>query len=643
MPVADAACAALLAIAALAIAWHAGVKGVGAVPDVARGLGAVLVLTVVCGYAPARVLVPREMRPHFALFVPLVGCAVAGLALTALGFAGLPLTASIAAVLAIAVLAGGVARSRLGPARAEREQVRRSGGRLYTLAWPAYLAVLLTAILLVPMFQTGLTTVPGVNPDGMLGVGVAELLQTSHPRGSDVDLPVDTMPLVWRSKYPIYYVLAATSTLSGLEPIKVFGAESAFLAALVAIAFMLMARYGLRAGPRAGLLVMAVVGLDALTAHLAGHPYHNQLWGALALPLILLFGMRFIHTRASRDGVLLALFTILGVSAYPLMVAFPALALGAGALALWRGRERPSLRIRRPGTARAAVVAAALLLLAVPAVLVLGEGILEKSSSAAELLLSGGSLGPWRGDLRAYKPPGFFVGVADGWGYAAAALIAAAGTLGLLRAPRAWGVALGTVALGALAFAVLFRVREFGEYFHFKVLAFLAPLLLTAAAVWLGRTAAAGGRGARAALAAGAIFLGAQILGLAGEVAGTGQQLDPTTLELREASAALPRRASVRIDVPPGGRQLWAAYMLVDHPLSASAPLVGTTFPHAPAGRKADFILADGRIALDPWPDSAGPPLFENGGYRIYRMRRDVPGPDVSSKRLVDSLSPAFE
>jgi len=643
VPAADAACAAILALAALAIAWHAGVKGFGAVPDVARGLAAVLVLTVVCGYAPARLLLPRELAPHFALFVPLVGCAVAGLALSALGFAGVPFVASIAVVLATGVAAGGLARARLGPARADPVEVRRCGGRLYTLGWPGYLAVLLTAILLAPIFQAGFATVPGVNPDGMLGVGVAELLQTTHPRGSDVDLPVDTMPLVWRSKYPIYYVLAGTATLSGLEPIKVFAAESAFLAALAAIAFMLMARHGLQAGPRAGVLVMAVVGLDALMAHLAGHPYHNQLWGALALPLILLFGMRFIGARARRDAALLALFATLGVSAYPLMVAFPALALGAAALVTRHRRGRFSPRIRRPRAARSAAMGVALVLVAVPAVLVLGEGVLEKAGSAAELLVSGGSLGPWRGDLRSYKPPGFFVGVPGAWGYAAAALVAVAAALGLRRAPRAWGVALGAVAAGALAFALLFRVREFGEYFHFKVLAFLAPLALTTGAVWVGRSAGGPGRGARAALVGGALFLCVQVVGLAGEVAATGQQLDRSLLGLREASADLPRGASVRIDVAEGGPQLWSAYMLAGHPLSASAPVVGTTFPHAPAGRKADYILADGRVALDPWPDAVGPPVFDNGDYRIYRMRPDVPGPDVSSKRLVDSLSPAFE
>ena len=634
--------AVLLAAGALAIAAHANANGAGAIPDLARGIAAILALTTLCGYAPARLLLPRDLLPHFALFVPLVGCAVASLSLTALGFAGVPFTVSLTTVLVLGAVAAIVVRSHTGPARAERALVERAGGRLLTLAWPTYLAALLVAILFVPMFQGGYVSVPGMNPDGMLGVGVAELLQNTHPRGSDVDLPIDTMPLVWRSKYPIYYVMAGTSTLSGLEAIKVFAAEAAVLAALTAIAFMLMAVYGLRAGPRGGLLVMAVIGFNALIGHLADHPYHNQLWGTLALPMILLFGLRFAESRRREDAVLVALFGGLGLSAYPLMVLFPALALMAGGLVVLRrtqGKRR--LRFPRPRTKRSLALALALGAVAVPATLVVALGVLEKSTAAADLLLRGGLL--WRGDLQAYKPLGFFVGVPTVLGNVAAALALAAAVLGLRRAPGAWRAGLGAAVLGGLAFAVFFRLRELGEYFHFKVLAFVAPLVLTAAAVWLAGHAGKGGRRAGVALVAGAAFVGAQLAGLGQEMAGTGVQLNSRTYELREVSKQLPENASVRLDVLPDGNQLWAAYMLEDHPISASYPLVGTTFPYAPPGRKADYILADGRIRVIPWPDADGPPIFDNGQFRVYRMRRDVPGPDTSSKRLVDNLSPAFD
>ncbi|MBA2792540.1 MAG: hypothetical protein H0U32_00925, partial [Thermoleophilaceae bacterium] len=512
-----------------------------------------------------------------------------------------------------------------------------------TLAWPTYLSVLLVAILLVPMLQAGYTSVPGQNPDGLLGVGVAELLQNTHPTGSDTDLPIDTMPLVWRSKYPIYYVLAGTSTLSGLEPIKVFAAEAAVLAALTAIAFMLLALYGLRAQPRAALLVMAMIGFNSLIGYLAGHPYHNQLWGTLALPMILLFGMRWLEMRSRADAALFALFTALGLSAYPLMVLFPALALAAGAIVLRRGSHTPRPRLRRPRTARSIALAVAVTAIAVPAALVVVLGVLEKSSSAASVLVSGGSLDPWRGDLQSYKAPGFFVGVPAAWGYLAAGLVLAAGTLGLRGVPPAWRAALGSAVLGGLAFALFFRFRDFGEYFHFKVLAFVAPMLLTAAAVWLAQRTTRSGRGARVALIAAAVFVGAQLVGLSDEIGRISRQVDRQLFDLRDAAKGLPAGASVRLDVLPDGRQLWAAYMLKDHPLSASNPLSGTTFPYARYGRKADYILADTRLSISPWPDADGPPIFDNGAFRVYRMRRDVPGPDTSSKRLVDSFSSGFK
>jgi len=632
----------LLGLVALAVAVEAGVQGVAAVPDVARGIAATLALIVLCGLAPTRLLLPRELLPHFALLVPLVGCAVAALALTALGFAGVPFGVSVATVLILGVVAAVVVRLRLGPARADVAENERAGGRLLAVGWPAYLAALLVAMLLVPVFQAGYATVLGQNPDGMLGVGVAELLQSTHPRGTDPTQPIDTMPLVWRSKYPIYYVLAGASTLSGLEPLKVFAAGAAVLGALTAIAFMLLALYGLRASPRAGLLVLAVVGLNSLLGHLVLHPYYNQLWGTLALPMILLFGMRWLEERRRADAGLLVLFGALGLSAYPLMVLFPALALTAGALVL-RRHSLPRLRFRRPRTARSIALTVAVVALGVPAALVVVLGVVEKSTSAAELLVTGKSLGPWRGDLQGYKSLGFFVGVPSVWGYLAAGLVLATGGLGLREASPAWRAALGAAVLGGLGFALFFRLREFGEYFHFKVLAFVAPMLLTVAAVWLARHTRGRGLGARAALVVSVALVGAQLIGLSAEIGRTNPQVDASIFGLRDAARGLPEGASLRLDVIPDGRQLWAAYMLSEHPLSASNPLVGTTFPHAKFGRKADYILADSRIPISPWPDADGPPIFDNGTFRVYRMRREVPGPDTSSKQLVDTLSPAFE
>ncbi len=633
---------ALAAVAApLAIAAYAGVKNVGAVPEVTRAVAATMLLVSVAGYAPARLLVPPALWPHFPVCVGLVGCVSAGLGLTALGFLGLPFEVSLPLLLGAGAVAGVAIRLRLGPARPDQNDLAAAGGRRFTLAWPSYLAVLLVALLVAPVFANGYATVQGRNPDAMLGVGTAELLQNAHPTAIDEDLPVDRMPLVWQSKYPIYYVLAGASSLSGLDPIRTFAAFSAVLAALTAAAFMLVARYTLGAGPRATVLTMALVGLDTAVAYLALHPYHNQLWGMMALAPILLFGLRLLNRPNRRDAVLVAGFLVLGLAAYPLMVLFPALAFAAAGVTAYRS-GRLSIRPRLPRTrlGRAGWVAA--VLLAAPAVLAIGDGVVEKSASAAELLLSGSSLGPWRGDLDHYLPPGFFLGVPGVLGYVAALVVLAAAALGVRRLPAVQRGAFAAMIAGGLLFGVYFRFRELGEYFYFKVLAYLAPVVLVAAVV--GLAARTGRRGAGGlALAASVALVALQLAGLRQEIAVTGLQLEAETLELREAAARLPEGASLRVDVLPDGRQLWVSYMLNDHPLSTLAPLTGTTYPHIPPGRKADFIVADSRIRLDPWPDSEGPPLFDNGKFRLYRMRAGVPGPDLSSKRMVDVLSPAFE
>jgi len=270
-------------------------------------------------------------------------------------------------------------------------------------------------------------------------------------------------------------------------------------------------------------------------------------------------------------------------------------------------------------------------------------GVIEKSVSAAELLLSGSSLGSWRGDLDYYLPPGFFIGVPGVLGYVAAPLVLAAAVLGVRRLPAIQRGAFAAMIAGGLLFGVYFRFRELGEYFYFKVLAFLAPVVLVAAVV--GFAARTGRRGAGGlAIAASVALVALQFAGIRQEIAVTGLQLEAETLELREAADRLPEGASLRVDVLPDGRQFWVSYMLNEHPLSSPIPRTGTTFPYMPFGRKADFIVADNRIKdVDPWPDSEGPPLFENGNFRIYRMRAGVPGPDRSSKRMVDDLSPAFE
>ena len=487
--------------------------------------------------------------------------------------------------------------------------------------------------MLIPSFQAGYATVPGSNPDGMLAVGSAELLQHTPPATTDTSLPVDEMPPVWRSKYPIYFVLAGASTLSGLDPVETFGAVAALLTALAAAGFMLLARYGLRAPPPVAVAVMAVVGLCSAVGYLAVHPYFNQLWGLVALGPMLLFGLRFIDAPNRRDAVLVALFTVLGLAAYPLMVVFPAVILPVAAVTARRAGgfdlpPRPSLP--RSRAARAALAVAALV--AVPAALVLTIGIVEKSRAAAELLLTGESLAEWRGDLDFYFAPGFFIGVPGPLGYVFAVAVLAAAVAALRELPRPAATGLGAVIVAALGLALMFRLREFGEYFYFKILAFLGPLLLTAAVIWVGSQARRGRNVAIVVGVAAAAFVSLQLVGLRDEIAVAGRQADRSVLELTDAARDLPPGATIRVDVPPGTTHLWAGYALHERALVTGWPLVGTTYPSVPFGRRADYLLRDREGPVSP--DAAGGPVFRNDRFELYRMRPRVPGPDRASRRM---------
>ena len=114
--------------------------------------------------------------------------------------------------------------------------------RLDATAWPAYIAVLLLCIALVPLFRSGFATVIGSGSDAHLAAGTAEFLKHARPGTVDASLPVDQVPLVWRSKPPIYYAFAAVSSLSGLETYEVLSVLGALLLTLAAVGWFVFAR-----------------------------------------------------------------------------------------------------------------------------------------------------------------------------------------------------------------------------------------------------------------------------------------------------------------------------------------------------------------------------------------------------------------
>src|SRR5213078_2491741 len=150
---------------------------------------------------------------------------------TLLGLLHVPLKASLALVLGAGVALAVVAVRRT-PAPPRADPVTH-------VAVPLALTALVVALALVPSFRSGLLTVQGQNGDAVMAAGTAELLSHAPPTAVRPDLPLDRVPLVWRSKLPIYYGLAATSELAGQDPIVAFSTVAAVVLALVALGFYL--------------------------------------------------------------------------------------------------------------------------------------------------------------------------------------------------------------------------------------------------------------------------------------------------------------------------------------------------------------------------------------------------------------------
>jgi hypothetical protein len=604
-----------------------------AVLDGVRAAAATGALFFACGYAPARLLAPAALRPYTALLALALGAVTSSVTLAALGLLHVPFGVSLPAVAAAGIASALAVRVRQGPARANGRFAERLG-------WPLLLGLVIAAVALSPVWRTGFGTVVGQNGDVVLAVGSAELVKHAPPTAVRPELPIDRIPLVWRSKYPIFYALAAVSSLSGLSVIAAFPFLAAAMLALAAFGFYLLARVGLRAPPAAGLAGMAAVGLSRLPIHVADHPFYNQLWALFALPFILVAGIAFVREPGARAFLALMAFGAIGAFAYPLMLPFPLLFL---AVAAWQARSRwdlsaaaRRLRARRPAWLIALGGLAGVALLAV-----LVRGVVEKSASAVVALSPWGDLSAWSG-LMPHMPFHRAFGLLDPGGAAFVgielALVLAAAAYALWRAPRDAGVPLAVTAAAGLAASVYFLHRSQAELFYFKTVGFVGPLVELLAVLGLvelvrRRRPAALAAGAAAVLAAFAVAIA---LNTRRELLGTNDYASRNVLALRDWSRALPPGATIRIDVPPSGHQLWADYMLSDRRVCALRPLVGF-FPYAPYGRRATYALT-----LNPQPrprDAVGPPLRAGPQFQLWRLRPNLPGPDNCSHRMVDSIT----
>ena len=601
-------------LAALVIARDADVAGPAALPGVLQALAGSLALLLVCGFPLARLLVPASIARWRPLLVLPLGAVGSALGLTLLGFAAVPFEVSLPVLLVAAAAACLVTARRPVP----------GGGRVPVAQLAALAAVgaLIVALALVPTFRSGLLTVTGFGSDAHQATGTAFFLQHSYPTIFDESLPIDEVTPAWRSKFPIYYALAAAASVSGLETWETIMAFGALILALGGVGFFLLARHTFGAALGVAAVAGAVAVLDQRVLHLPMHPYYNQLWGLFTLPFSIVFAHLWLRERSWRAAALAGLFTLMGALAYPLMLPFPVLAIGG---AWWMDKRASGTRVRDDlrglwhGRRSLVWMIPAGLLLAVPIF-----GVLEKIGEGVRLLGNlDTALVDWQGDLAFHPPVGEFLAVADVPGRTLLVIAVCATALaGLWRAERGLGLPLGITLLLAGLAAALFGVLDDGQYLYFKILAFAGPLILVAAVVWLGSL-----RPAFLAVGALALLSASALAGADDEIDQSFDQLTPQTLELRDWSRELPSGATIRLDTPPPA-QLWEAYVLSDRRLGSRLP--NDDYPAVARSASADYAID--WAGTPPPPDSVGGPLRRNRRYLLWRLDGSG-GPDTTSRR----------
>jgi hypothetical protein len=257
-------------------------------------------------------------------------------------------------------------------------------------------------------------------------------------------------------------------------------------------------------------------------------------------------------------------------------------------------------------------------------------GVIEKAHSAFNVVFNPGrSLQSWGGDVFDYFPEAQFLG-AHQWVQlvVVAPLLAWGAFVALRAAPRRIRLALIALFAFAVVFAIEFRLRKYGYYFHFKTLAFAAPVLLVTAAAGLARVR-------RGWIAVVVLLMFANNAG-SNEIGTTFDELPRSTLALRAVNAGIPADSSIRIDIVPT-EQNWIAFMLHAHPLCSRHPLLNTSYPHVRISRKADYILTAVNAARPA--DAVGPPVRRLDAFTLYRQKPSVPGPENCSRAMVQTVT----
>jgi hypothetical protein len=383
---------------------------------------------------------------------------------------------------------------------------------------------------------------------------------------------------------------------------------------------------------------MGIVGLDQMVLHTGMHPYFNQTWGYFTLPFSLTLAWWTVRHRSRGALALLVLFLAVAAFAYPLELPIP-----LAVLAVFAALD-PNLRASAGTVWRRVWGRRRGLLWAIPVALALAipvYGVGQKLVSGAVVVFDPHhSLLTWGGDLLAFIPEYQFLSLGGSflWPLAAAAMAGFA-YFGLRDRPRELRIGVFAVlVVGALA-ALDFRLRTYGWYFEFKILAFVAPLLVVCAAAGISRLR---WRWLAWVLLGGFAF--AASTGALAETRTTYDQTPKALLQLQSWSHSLPRAASIRLDITPGA-QLWAQYMLAGHPICSELPLLGTSYPHVTFSTKADYALVEvgppGSPAprLNPPYGAVGHPVFENASYALYRLSPTLSGRDTCARETVQTVT----
>jgi hypothetical protein len=597
---------------ALGLAQYAGVVGRGGTGGALHVTIAIVVLFGIVGFGATRLWLPAGLRRHEALWILPVGAIGSALELALLAYAFVPFDVALGIVLMANVALGIYAWRRDPGLKSRSAPADAATWRMFAVA--LVLALLIGATALLPMFRGGFVTVIGNGSDAHLAVGTAQFLQKNGPSDVDASQAVDRVPLVWRSKPPIYLAFGAVARIAGLEPYAVIATLAAALLALAALGFWLLARELLGAGPWGAAAAMGLVGMNRMELFTGMHPYFNQTWAYMAAPFSIVLAWHVVHRRTRGGLLLFAAFIGVLAFAYPLALPIPLIA----AIIFWgfERRRRGLSLIRRPR-----LRSKKSLLWIVPLFLVLIlplQGVLEKTAASTRVLAPGYSLANWGGDLTHFFPERFFLGLDQASDSVLAVPLIALGLFLALRyAPRdiRWGLG-AIVAFGVFA-ALYFRPREYGWYFHYKALAFVAPLVVAAAAVGLSKL-----RWRWVGFVSVLLLIGVTRNGAAHEIGSTFDQLPKSMLELKQVGARLPNDASVRLDVPADGRMLWMSNVLADQPQCSQRPVLNTSYPHVPISRQADYVLVD-----DTWRkpfDAIGPPLMTLDRYQLFRLKPNL-------------------